>query len=1000
MRFAKVSPKSISGLPYGYTEIAYLETTNQQNNDTSTNNAAYIDTGVTPDGTTKIECRVQFTTLISGNSNEALFGATGVNSSKPARMAFGFASVSPYTNFYMGLGIQNLTTSVTRDTNAHIFTIDASTSSWKIDNTTGTFSNTGEVVGDGPMYLFARNYAAYEYANKPANAKLYYCKIWKNNVLIRYFIPCLDSNNRPCMYDKVEGKPYYNSGSGADFTTGPVIIPISYLQSTGTQYCDTLYPMADIGKIDLIVDWREHSTSRREIMGSASSGGYCFEVSATGYYGVGAANYSTIQVGPKDKVTWTWTGEGDKPELYINDVFATRDTLVRVPVGNFMTAITDSWATNSKIYGIKIWNLKGELVRDIIPIRSESGTGYLFDKITHAYFGNQISGAFILGDDTAPKSVAKIIKSACTVSGLPYGYTEVEYLESSGTQYIDTEVIYRDGYDIESYFGCNTTVASSKFLFGVYTALTNGQLAFSTYSGWGTSSATGIFYKYSGSVSLTNNTVNKVEFKNKEWYYNGTNYGYTFDFSDTVNLTMYLFAGNDRGNPNYYFIGKMYSFKMYDTNNTLIRDYIPALDTNGKPCLYDKVTAKPYYNKGTGEFTYGKQIIPVEYLESTGEQYIDTGIDTTTQMNVSVQFSYTQLSTYGILFDTQYPSKNYLGIRLNGNNPTLQVLAGNKLSTLGDITIGTKSSFDGKWNSSGGNFTLNGVEYTITDADLTPASGYPIYIFAGNQQNSPAYYCYAKIYHLKISNGTTLVRDFIPVKDENDVGYMFDKIGHTLYANKGTGSFTLGNTVACGKTKILGSGSLVPNEYRQVEYIQSSESQWIDTGVYGNLNIMGYVDIEPSAASPKYPIGSGVQSNLGYWGICFQSVGSIQYYIGDGSYANPSTYTQGTRYKILINDNKKFYLDNELVVDYNTYATKNYTRNNTKTIILFGFNWSSISLGSFKFYNCKLWDNGILIRNFIPVVRKSDSKPGMYDRVNDVFYTNQGTGADFTYPSS
>lgn len=41
-------------------------------------------------------------------------------------------------------------------------------------------------------------------------------------------------------------------------------------------------------------------------------------------------------------------------------------------------------------------------------------------------------------------------------------------------------------------------------------------------------------------------------------------------------------------------------------------------------------------------------------------------------------------------------------------------------------------------------------------------------------------------------------------------------------------------------------------------------------------------------------------------------------------------------------------------------------------------------------------DNNIVVRHFIPVVRNSDDKPGMYDLVNDVFYTNQGTG-EFTW---
>ena len=32
------------------------------------------------------------------------------------------------------------------------------------------------------------------------------------------------------------------------------------------------------------------------------------------------------------------------------------------------------------------------------------------------------------------------------------------------------------------------------------------------------------------------------------------------------------------------------------------------------------------------------------------------------------------------------------------------------------------------------------------------------------------------------------------------------------------------------------------------------------------------------------------------------------------------------------------------------------------------------------------------IKSMYPVYRKADSKPGMYDIVNGVFYANQGTG--------
>ena len=45
-----------------------------------------------------------------------------------------------------------------------------------------------------------------------------------------------------------------------------------------------------------------------------------------------------------------------------------------------------------------------------------------------------------------------------------------------------------------------------------------------------------------------------------------------------------------------------------------------------------------------------------------------------------------------------------------------------------------------------------------------------------------------------------------------------------------------------------------------------------------------------------------------------------------------------------------------------------------------------------KVYTCKIWDNDVLVRDFIPVKRIGDGEVGMFDAVNRVFYANAGTG--------
>ena len=46
-----------------------------------------------------------------------------------------------------------------------------------------------------------------------------------------------------------------------------------------------------------------------------------------------------------------------------------------------------------------------------------------------------------------------------------------------------------------------------------------------------------------------------------------------------------------------------------------------------------------------------------------------------------------------------------------------------------------------------------------------------------------------------------------------------------------------------------------------------------------------------------------------------------------------------------------------------------------------------------KLYYLEIYDNGLLVRSFVPCIRDEDGTIGLYDVVNNKFYTNQGTGS-------
>ena len=73
-------------------------------------------------------------------------------------------------------------------------------------------------------------------------------------------------------------------------------------------------------------------------------------------------------------------------------------------------------------------------------------------------------------------------------------------------------------------------------------------------------------------------------------------------------LPLYLFSRNNDGVS--YDIGahKIYYAKIWDDNNSLVRDFIPVKDPSGVVCLYDKVSGNFFYNAGTGNFIAGPDL--------------------------------------------------------------------------------------------------------------------------------------------------------------------------------------------------------------------------------------------------------------------------------------------------------------------------------------------------------------------------------------------------------
>ena len=230
------------------------------------------------------------------------------------------------------------------------------------------------------------------------------------------------------------------------------------------------------------------------------------------------------------------------------------------------------------------------------------------------YKGNNTISSVIKGSS----NIAKILFNGIEVwrkSLLPDGYTLCDYLESTGTQYIDTGINPDQNTKVEcvaNWAFSATNINGENPNPTLYGARSNTGSFYEVLQG-----ANKVIYYQYGSISpnITGDTV----FDRKAKYLTDGN---KFYIDDTLKITakastftnmqsMCIFCLNNQGTIERFSLAKMYYFKVYD-NGVLVQNLIPCLDNNRTPCMYDTVSGKTFYNKGTGEFKWS---INATYLQ-------------------------------------------------------------------------------------------------------------------------------------------------------------------------------------------------------------------------------------------------------------------------------------------------------------------------------------------------------------------------------------------------
>ena len=404
----------------------------------------------------------------------------------------------------------------------------------------------------------------------------------------------------------------------------------------------------------------------------------------------------------------------------------------------------------------------------------------------------------------------------------------------------------------------------------------------------------------------------------------------------------------------------------FEGTTSALQVYIP----NGSIDAYAPLSLGGLHHKGfsSGFDTTLSDYNVVEYIESTGTQYIDTGLtmekSTTMRMEISAQLT-SNGNWAGVNGYMQHQAS------LGGGSKGLFVVDYNGNTHIENVYFNNTLKYTQDWTSA-----YSGAKNKVAVIGM------------GNAENTwwtnisaSRYAQVGKWYYIKVYRSGTLVRDYVPcVRNSDGVAGLYDKVENKFYTNSGTGSF--GSGAATGG---------VVEEYQRVEYIEATGTQYIDSGYKPTSEALKY-DLEYAITSStcNFSIMGNNDDTDKYFGIQFWG---NQFYVGTSRALLYKSWTQNQKYhKIVEANNGTLTVTTDGVGESTSYVSSLY-KNSSIGLFACKGDTKVVSYGHARIYYAKIYDNNILVRDFVPVVRSRDGVAGLYDMVGHKFYANAGSGS-------
>ena len=479
----------------------------------------------------------------------------------------------------------------------------------------------------------------------PSAHKFYHAQITQGTKLVMDLIP-VRIDDVGCVYDKISGRIFGNAGTGS-ITPGPDIedknIPydaeIEYLEPSAEgangEYIDTEIKPTSTTGVEIKVRCPATGTDNGKetiFFGASTNAAYksgnnftiekgsggnvnaiMFKTSSSGTIIIHTGHYSNPYI-LRVNCSSDGTNKGimyNENRTQLNNVTLTKDATLPTALNLYLFCRNvagnpdRSYNYKTRIYYLKIWQ-DTTLVRDMIPVRI-GNVGLMYDKVSKKLFKSQNSGTFVLGPD---------IKKHYNMYD-----SKIAYLESTGTQKINTGITYNFTGKIKIAATVSPINTDRCIIISNY----NGGASTISCEFGGTSNNHAQQPRFYMSLTASNNTsdtfrpaltLNEMSEIICE-YDKSTN---TKIFTSQGSSTTLTYSGDKYGTPPQFalFLDHRYStspiaygvriknVKIY-INDRLVRDF-EAVRIGETGYMFDNVYNKLYGNNGTGDFILGPDI--------------------------------------------------------------------------------------------------------------------------------------------------------------------------------------------------------------------------------------------------------------------------------------------------------------------------------------------------------------------------------------------------------